>query len=153
MPETKVASRHLNTKDFIARAKEADESVTSSTTLQDDDDFVFPLKADTKYMVMGNLRITANSAGGFKAAFSLPGGASGKFSITDSGSLDAANNVSATAGGGVTAIGTSNNVTVIFGYIKTSSTAGNAVFRWAQNASNGSPTTIGEPSSMCFLEC
>jgi len=56
MPETKVASRHLNTKDFIARAKEADESVTSSVSLQDDDDFVFPLKANTKYVITGDLR-------------------------------------------------------------------------------------------------
>jgi len=152
MPETKVASRHLNTKDFIARAKEADESVTSSVSLQDDDDFVFPLKANTKYVITGDLRITANNSGGLKAGFTLPSGASGRFSITHSGSLHVVNNAAATSGGGVTALSSPANISRVFGYITTSATSGDAIFRWAQNASFATSTTIGQASTMVLIE-
>lgn len=140
------------TKETIARAKEADESVTSSSALQDDDDFIFPLKANKKYVITGDLRVTANASGGLKAAFSLPSGASGRFSITDSGSLDAVNNADAAAGGGITALATPANIATIFGYITTSATAGNATFRWAQNASFATSTTIGQASTMILTE-
>lgn len=153
MAETKVASRHLGVKDVIARGKEANQSVTSSTSVQDDDDFSFPLKANTKYVISGNLRISAGASSGFKATWSLPSGASGRFSVIEDASGSVINQVDAATGGGQTSTLSVGNVCVIFGYILTSSTAGDAIFRWAQNASNASATAINQCSTMILSEC
>lgn len=140
-------------KEVISRGKEGTESVASSATLQDDDDFSFTLKANTKYVISGNLRISAGASSGFKAAWSLPSGASGRFSVIEDASGAIINNVDAATGSGQTATLAVSNVCVIFGYILTSSTAGNAVFRWAQNASNASATAINQCSTMNLSEC
>lgn len=54
--------------------KSADEAVTSSTTLQNDDDFSFTVAANTSYVVEGVLIVDGSSSGDFKAAWSIPSG-------------------------------------------------------------------------------
>lgn len=138
-------------KETIARAKEASESVSSSTTLQNDDDFVFPLKANKKYVISGDLRLSANASGGFKAAWTLPSGTTGRFSIIED-TANPINNADAATGGGQTATLLVGNVCVIYGYILTSSTAGDAIFQWAQNAPSAASTTINQCSTMILTE-
>src|SRR5574341_1924364 len=55
--------------------KTADESVTSSTTLQDDDHLVIAVEANTNYFIEAFLIYDGDAAGDFKFTFSVPAGA------------------------------------------------------------------------------
>jgi len=123
-----------------AAAKTADESVTSSTTMQDDDYLSFAGVAGATYQVTVNLKITANVSGGFKWRFVLPASGSGRFGTQiTSASSDA--DIDATVGNGITAALTAVNAATLTGYI-TFGTAGTAQFQWAQNASFGTATIL-----------
>lgn len=128
--------------------KDADESVTSSTALQDDDDFAITVAANEKWHFKLILRISGNTAGDLDVAWTVPAGAAGQQWST--GDLLAA--------AGFTAIDITTEKTIqttateqtiiIEGYIIVGGTAGTAQFRWAQNASNGTATIIHAESHM-----
>jgi hypothetical protein len=142
-------------KDVLSKVKTTRESVTSSTTLQDDNDFSFSLKANTTYAISGNLFVNAPSTGGFKWLFTVPSGASGRLNI-DSGSstLDGID-IDITAGQTsastitITSAGFSGKLS---GFVTTSSTAGTLLFRWAQDTSNATATYIERGSTMILTE-
>jgi hypothetical protein len=136
-------------KSVIAKYKTASETVTNSTTLQDDDDFVFAVEANKTYQISGMWRLSANSSGGFKWGFTLPSGATGRMTIR---STQVHSDTDITAGLGSTATYTASEATLIYGYLTTSSTAGNVVFRWAQNASALAGTILFRTSIMTLTE-
>lgn len=140
-----------NIKPVIAKYKSATETVASSTTLQDDDTFFFALEANKNYQISGLIKGSANSLGGLKTAWTLPSGASGRYTIAF-GTQQFANDADCATGSGTTAPILTSAIGVIHGYITMSSTAGNAVFRWAQNNSNGTGTTINRTSVMTLTE-
>jgi hypothetical protein len=74
------------TKEVLSKVKTSRETVTSSTTLQDDEDFTFSVKANTTYAINGNLFVSAPSACGFKWLFTVPSGANGRINATNNGS-------------------------------------------------------------------
>lgn len=131
----------VNNLGLIAR-KLSDETVTSSTALQDDDDLQLQLEASSVYRFRMYLRVNATSASDFKAKFSLPSGAV----------LTAVVDTVVVAGSAFTLVDIDETTTftsegagarrpvVIDGVIVTSSTPGAAKLQWAQNAS-GSPGT------------
>lgn len=143
-------------KTEITKYKTARESITSSATLQDDDDFQFAVEANKTYAINGFMAISAG-AGGFKWAFSVPSGASGRINF-NSGAGNAALNVAdvdVTLGAGAnTAISPTGSGAKVycFGYVTISSTSGNVIFRWSQNASNGTATYIERGSVMTLTE-
>lgn len=150
MPETKVASRHLDVKQSWSKSKASGESVTSSATLQDDNDFVFTgLKANTKYTLTGHLQITCHTSGGFKWLFAMPAGASGRgfFSQT----IFTPNDTDLTVGFGST-FGASNLNIIMSATISTGANAGDLTFRWSQNASHGTATQVLRASHMRLTE-
>jgi hypothetical protein len=57
--------------------------VTSSATIQDDDDFQFAVEANKTYQISGFMAISA-FAGGFKWIFTVPSGASGRINFSTS---------------------------------------------------------------------
>lgn len=138
-------------KEVISKVKKANEVVTSSNVVQDDDHFTFPLKANKTYEISGKLYVTANVAGGFKSAWSLPSGASGRFRLLF-GSTAFGNDADCATGSGTTANISATTMGIIHGYIDTSSTAGDAVFRWAQNAADINSTTLFRTSTMKLTE-
>jgi hypothetical protein len=144
-------------KPVITKYKTARESITSSATLQDDDDFQFSLEANKTYAITGFMAISANSLGGIKWAFSIPSGASGRINFS-SGASQAAVNVAdtdITAGSGATSaisITSTGSKVYCFGYVTISSTSGTIIFQWAQNASNGTATYIERGSVMTLTE-
>jgi len=141
-------------KKVITRYKAARESVTSSTTLQDDDDFIFPVEANKTYVITANLTgSSANVSGGFKWIFSVPSGASGRVNINRAGATDFGGaDVDMTTGGGATTnINTTQTITVR-GYIIISSTSGNVVFQWAQHSSFATQTYLERGSIMMLTE-
>lgn len=144
-------------KSVIAKYKTARESITSSATLQDDDDFQFSLEANKTYVINGFMAISAGAAGGFKWVFSVPSGASGRINFSCGASQAAVNvaDTDITVGAGATAaigITSTGQKVYCFGYVTISSTSGNVIFRWAQNSSNGTATYIERGSVMTLTE-
>jgi hypothetical protein len=144
------------TKETLSKVKTSRETVTSSTTLQDDNDFTFELKANTTYAINSTGVFSAPSSGGIKWAFSAPSGSSGRLFIH---SLNASSgeyfdvDILTGAGNSAAAIGaTSFFTTIMHGFITTSSTAGTFTFQWAQNTSNATGTYIERGSTMILTE-
>ncbi|WP_276979803.1 hypothetical protein [Flavobacterium filum] len=144
------------TKETISKIKPSRETVTSSTTLQNDNDFTFELKANTTYAINSTGIFSAPSSGGIKWAFSAPSGSSGRITIR---SLNSSSNeyfdadIITGAGNSAAAIGaTSFFTTIMHGFITTGSTAGTFTFQWAQNTSNATGTYIERGSIMILTE-
>lgn len=127
--------------------KTADEVVTISTVLQDDDHLTVAVAANTSYRFEALLRVTSNSSADIKAAFVVPTGAT----LTWSGMANS--NANSADGSGVAnsiAITVSTPVIVqISGIVVTGSTAGNLQLQWAQNLAS-STTTVHAGSVICL---
>ncbi|MFJ3173799.1 hypothetical protein ACIPJK_23870 [Streptomyces roseus] len=132
----------------ISVVKAADESVTSSTALQDDNHLILPMEANATYIVEGALFYDGQfNAGNLKLTWTLPtsatiywapnapalGGAAAYASqATTTGTLSVG-----TYGTGGTKTTASISATVI-----TAATAGSMTLRWAQDTSSATATTI-----------
>ena len=124
----------------IAIAKTASETVTSSTSLQDDNHLTFSIGASEQWRGQIIIPISANPSGGFKFDITAPSGASGSCAIFGGNSFTSGW-VAIGTGFGATAV-ISNTTMVISFDITNSTNAGSVTLRWAQNASFGTGTTI-----------
>jgi hypothetical protein len=126
--------------------KPADESVTSSTTLQNDNDLVLPISANDSMVVEGYIHYHNAGTGSSQMAFTIPTGAAMDIAIyTDDVQLSGGNHETWT----LTSSGTStgdmlmNAVDVpihFYGIVITGSTAGSIQLQWAQGNSQSTPT-------------
>jgi hypothetical protein len=137
----------------ISKRKTADESVTSSTTLQDDDHLTLPIGANEEWTVAYDLDAgTALHFGGIKIAATVPSGAT--MNLTGSAVCDANTCFSGrTATSGIAAItmtpGIDNNATIRMTlWVLNGATPGNVTLQWAQNTSNATATTVRKGSFM-----
>lgn len=130
------------------KRKTADESVTSDTTLQNDNDLVVPVVASSVYRVEWDLRTDGALAGDFKYAFTGPSGATMVWQSRGNLAADTANTapipVDVTAIGttvthGTIAAGTVSRVCGS-GILVVSTTAGNLQLQWAQGTSSATAT-------------
>jgi hypothetical protein len=124
------------------KVKEADETVTTSTTLQDDNELLFAVDVNEVWQFEGVLFIDAPAAADWKMTFTGPTGAVGswgaQYAVTSSGDAD----------GGSGALGTSvdflsasnGNYVRFWGGIHNGANAGNLTLQWAQVASSGTTT-------------
>ncbi len=126
----------------MARAmKTADETVNNSTSLQNDDDLVVSMAANTRHHF--RLTIFWNSAAtpDYKCGWAVPTGATMKWQQTDSLATVISESGSLTLEGqGADA------VTVITGFVKVLSTPGNLQFQFAQDSLEVSDTKTLEGS-------
>lgn len=131
--------------------KASNESVTSSTTLQNDDVFSFPLVANAAYALEGYVPYTAlagSSSGGLASDWTLPAGASLLWTNfgtpLNDGNLTQYNIVA--QGLGATRSTAGNAGTVMSfqpkGIFVVGGTAGTAQFRWAQSVSSATATVL-----------
>lgn len=138
------------------KRKSADESVNTTTTLQDDNDLTVAIGANeewagTLYASVGsNTNLT-----GLKVAFTSPSGSSILYTAIIAGNV--ANNV---IGGNGVASGTaidatttvltgSNNCNVVAHvWVLNGGTPGNVTFQWTQSTSNGANTTVRKGSML-----
>lgn len=140
--------------------KPSDESVTSSTTLQNDDDFSFSIAANEKVIIHAHLFVSGNSAGDFQWAFNVPSLATGwnsglrvidtTASTNNSGAWSAIEDLTDT---GFRASGTVTGSTVhvqIDAIVINGANAGTIQFRWAQVTSNATATVVEAGSYMSF---
>ena len=128
--------------------KEADESVTSSATLQDDNFLLFPVAANEIWQFEGLLRHESIGID-LKLTFTGPSGAVGSFGMIEGDANQAA---AAVLGSTVvlTINGNGETFSRFWGGIHNGSNAGNLQFEWAQNVSNGNPTIIRAGSYIKF---
>lgn len=132
-----------------AAFKGADESLTSSTALQNDDALFVALAASATYVFIGFANVTgaAIGTGDWKGAFTAPSGATVTveciaYPTTAAGTL----NGNAVRGAGGVMIagvnGTAGSPVVLIGSVINGATAGNLQLQWAQNTSSGTATTV-----------
>jgi hypothetical protein len=144
-------------------AKTADETITSSTTLQNDDHLVLPVVANAVYRFELDLYMTESTdyVGDFKMSFTCPSGAT--FDMHGAGAhitdlISPATNsngewigkLATTSAGATLGFGVGNVLTGVrvYGRLVMSSTAGNFQLQWAQNASDATGTTLKAGSYM-----
>lgn len=143
------------TSDFdvfgVTAYKTGDESVTSSTTLQNDDLLVLPVASNARYIMEAFLVYTgaADPAGGLKLGWTGPSGATMKwanFGTTQNAAPALVNyNVVAESIGGGRGVGTNSGTEMTcrpYGVLNTSSTSGNLQLQWAQGTSNATATVV-----------
>lgn len=134
--------------------KSANESVTSSTTLQNDDELLAALVANARYYISG-LLIANHPSGatpGLKMGFTWPTGATANIWFGRTLTLGANQFFVTTSGGSNTFPGAAADETILIGgYIVTGGTAGNLQFQFAQGTSSGSAVTVKAGSSLLVL--
>lgn len=129
--------------------KASNESVTSSTTLQDDDELFFSVTANTDYWMVCLILYQASTAGDLKGTWSAPSGSTldwvsdalGSSATASIGSVSRTHQTLATTGqpGG---FGAFDGVAICKGLLSIGSTAGTFRFRWAQLASDATATQV-----------
>ncbi|GJQ30856.1 MAG: hypothetical protein HBSAPP03_27400 [Phycisphaerae bacterium] len=132
--------------------KAADESLNSTTTLQDDDHLTYALQANEHVEFEAFILTTqAHNNADIKYTFAVPTGAT----ILWTASKQLTTSATVTQEIPVTASGTTRVndfaagdliLTRVRGYVRNGSTAGSLTLRWAQNSSNGSNITVKQDS-------
>lgn len=148
MPETKVAKRHTG---FCAKSKSGDESVTSSTTSQNDDHLVFNVGASETWVVQYDLFITIGTSTNLKWKFSVPSGASASAHVKPANSaigVDISDATSDTTTTTSSASGPNHVHHQIFLKVTSSSTPGAVQLQWAQGTSSGTALTLKSRSKL-----
>lgn len=134
----------------LTAVKTADETVTSSTTLQDDNELFASVAANTTYELTGWLYVASTSnTPDMKLGYTGPSGATLVHSAwgqqtgatTNTGSPDTG--VHATISGVHTKGVINGNLSILLhGTLVVSSTAGTFRFQWAQQTSDAAGTTV-----------
>jgi hypothetical protein len=132
-------------------AKSADESVTSSTVLQDDDHLTFAIGVSESWWFQ--FALCRTGPGGLKIALNAPTGATGFWSYNSWASAINAQRITTAAAtfvDGETASESDGTADVhtVDGYVLNSSTGGTFKLRWAQTNSNGTATVIKKGSHL-----
>lgn len=133
--------------------KTSNETVTSSTTLQNDNELVYAMAANTNYHFEISILYTGATAGDIKFSIVVPSGgdlwASGLIPSGGTVSLFGPMAASGSVVSSVDALG-ATNPTMIFirGVVMNGSNAGDLQLQWAQGASSGTATTIYAGSYM-----
>lgn len=132
-----------------AKFKSADQSVASSTSLVDCTDLSFSIGANEVWMGYIMPIMAAGTSGGVKWAFTLPASCVGRIRTTGGNSFaNASVDIDVTAGLGVTGIHQTSTFYIGYFNITNGANAGTVQFRFAQNASNGTNTTVSKNSQL-----
>ena len=140
----------LASSDF--KQKAADESVTNSTTLQDDNDFTFTVQPNRTYLITGLFNVQTENSTGIKAKFVAPAASSEyMFSFVNGAGMDIVTYITSptteytlTTG----ALNAGEDVIVLNGTLITGGSGGSFKMQWAQHGADVDPTTIKEGSYM-----
>jgi hypothetical protein len=130
--------------------KSADETVSASTTMQDDDHLFLAIGASDIWQIHLFLWHSASSTGHLKITFTGP--TSSTFmaigrGVDTGGSTFGQQNIRSAADSAGFFSGTTNQISTVDGVIVGGGTAGNFQLQWAQNSATGT-TTIKRGSVM-----
>ncbi len=149
----------------VSKVKTADETVNSSTTLQDDDQLYFSIGANEtwtfRYVVQGN----SAAAPDFKFAVTAPSGAICKVSTSDPEGATSVANLGCGVSSGLVPGNATEDLYEITGTVTNGATAGLVRLQWAQNVANASNSIVragsyvnafraagGSGSSIAFIQ-
>lgn len=134
--------------------KDADETVNSNTTVQDDDDLLFSVAANEKWQFEGVLFVTSAATPDFKMTFSGPSGAVGAYGLllNDGASAAAEDTASLATDSTVTIAGTSPVIIRFWGAIANGANTGSLKLQWAQDTSDAANTTVLAGSYIKYQE-
>ena len=127
--------------------KTSDETVTNSTTLQNDNQLVIALDANSLYYCESLVYFTAESVPKYKSDFTIPAGATGRTYETaqDSPTQDTATPNTINVGGGAEQFDGEGQIGF---FVQTGGTAGNLQYRWAQDILSATPVTLKAGSAL-----
>lgn len=142
--------------------KGSDESVTSSITLQNDDELVLPLLANTDYWLEAFILYGANATADFKLYFTVPSGTvydllhnglrTGHASADGIDAVSRARFTQASSGGTPGGINATTNADIaicpVEGRVIVGGTSGNITLQWCQAVSNATATVVKAGSCM-----
>lgn len=129
---------------FIGKTIPVFKSATqtiANNTITNDNHFSFSIGANETWKGLISFPLNANASGGFKTDMAAPSGATGNMSTSGSNAYTSGI-VAIGTGFGVTANAANITLTVAFEIVN-SSTPGTVNFRWAQNATFATGTTVG----------
>jgi len=117
--------------------KTVDETVSNSSTIQNDDVLTFAIGASETWEFEAYVLVTSGPNADFKCDFLLPSGATTRWSglLSDTAASYGVSSTGSTATFTVTNVGT--EFVLIRGTVVNSTTAGNVQFRWAQGSASG----------------
>lgn len=130
--------------------KPSDETVTSSATMQNDDDLVVAVSANASYRFICSIRYGAAATPQIKIGFTVPSGATILWTSFGLDNSVTAANIGGTdfadRGGSTPTLGVNGVANLLKcnaqGRVDTSSTAGNLRLQWAQAVSNGTGSVV-----------
>ncbi len=125
--------------------KTADESVTSNTTLQDDDHLLFNIAVNEVWYVEYVLFGTDAAGFDFKFTVAVPSGATGKWwDVGQVSVLTAGGVLTGTSFGTTISIdtGAADKYILLYAYVFNGATAGQVKLQWAQTASEAGAATL-----------
>lgn len=119
--------------------KTADQTVTNSATLADDDELKFAVGANEVWELTLGLRLNAHSTPDLKFAFTVPSGATIIYTEIYRISPDDENDATTA----VTVAGSNNDARVLLSLLYTGgASAGDVQLQWAQNVSDANETKV-----------
>ena len=137
--------------------KTATESVTSSTTLQNDDELLVSVEANTTYVMELFMAYDGATGGDIKIGFTVPASTTGRLIAAGLTSTAAAYSDDQTSTGTLAtvysfgAVGTGTDAGVLLkGVVVTAGTAGTLQVQWAQLASSGTATRVFSSSYLAL---
>jgi len=143
----------LKTTPHLLAYKSANESLTSNTTLQNDDHLVFAMGANDVWHVQVGLHVSGGNDSNIKIAFTLPSGSMmlGTFSFNTS---NAAAMFEWTASGTPQSPRShiAGSYIWIPGTVQNGATPGNFQLQWAQDASQATALNVNKGSTIMGLK-
>lgn len=134
--------------------KTSAETVTSSTTFQDDDSLFLAVEASKRFRFELNLLYLTPTAADLKFQFTFPTGMTGRYTLIGTPSGGSA--ISAfwrdQTSGGIVEGNAIQQAAYMVGTWVTSSTPGTLRLQWAQNVSNAGNTQVLDGSFMSLTE-
>lgn len=128
--------------------KTVNESVTSSTTLQNDDELFLSLAANATYLIIAYIRFDGSTTGDFKWQWTMPASGTARFGdlhqrVPETDSTAGVTDLLQTDIGAIGCNGAGATLPLFqIGNATTAGTAGNLQLTWAQNTSNATATRV-----------
>ena len=144
---------NLNAVPHLAVRKSADESLSSNTTLQNDDNLLLAVGVNEVWQIKLGILYRSTTTADFKMAFTFPSGEITASALASVGSVAGYVRFegSSPAAGSASVDGLSATVSTYFeihGVFTNGGSAGNLQFQWAQNASDATATKVMTSSTL-----
>lgn len=147
-----ITADKLNSMLPMFARKTADETVNNTTTVQNDNELLFSVEANAIYALDGWIKYSSSTTADISFDWTVPTGALGEWggwavgrNAADSVNGNTIRTDSNDIAGARTFGGTGEGVSltaIIYGTLRTSSTAGTYQFQWAQAAADATDTVV-----------